>query len=180
MSVTAISPDAGSVLGTTPVEISGTGFLPGATVRVGSVATNVRIVSSTTITATTWYHVAGPVDVVVNNPRGASNRLTGGYTYLEDSTLRLTASPSSVTAGGQLTISWTAPDGRSAMDWIGLFKVGDPNTNFEQNWWDYTNGATSGTTTITAPTQPAQYEFRYLPDDGYIEVTRSTVVTVTP
>jgi hypothetical protein len=65
------------------------------------------------------------------------------------------------------------------LDWIGLFKLGDPSTNYEEYWWEYTNGATSGTKTIIAPSQPGQYEFRYLLDDGYIDVIRSMAVTVT-
>ncbi len=106
--------------------------------------------------------------------------LTGAYTYVHDPALSLTPHATTVTAGGQLTLSWTAPSGRMQSDWIGLFEVGDPNTYYEKDWWDYTKGATSGTVTITAPTRAAQYEFRYLPEDGYIDVVRSVVVTVTP
>jgi hypothetical protein len=180
LSVTAISPNSGPVTGTTPVQVSGTGFQPGGTVTVGeAVATNVMVVSSTTITATTSFHAAGTVDVIVTNPRGASSRLSGGFTYVPDLTFSLTVSPTTVTPGGQLTVSWMAPSGRSQLDWVGLFKVGDPNTDYEYYWWDYTHGATSGTRAIIAPSQPAQYEFRYLLNDGYTDVTRSMVVTVT-
>ncbi len=180
VSVTAIEPAVGPVIGTTRVQISGTGFQLGATVTVGqAVATNVTVVNSTTITATTSLHAAGIVDVVVTNPGGTSSRLSGGYTYLPDLPLSLTASPTTVSARGQLTVSWTAPSGQSSLDWIGLFKVGDPNTNFEEHWWEYTSGATSGTKTIAAPGRPGQYEFRYLLDDWYTDVIRSMVVTVT-
>jgi len=92
----------------------------------------------------------------------------------------LTSNPSVVTAGGQLGVSWVAPSGRSAWDWIGLFKVADPSTSYENGWWQYTNGAVSGTLTLSAPTQPGEYEFRYLVDDGFNEAARSTRVTVTP
>ena len=37
---------------------------------------------------------------------------------------------------------------------------------------------TSGTFTLTAPSQAGQYEFRYLIDDGWSDVARSTMVTV--
>lgn len=73
-------------------------------------------------------------------------------------------------------MSWTAPRGGTA-DWIGLFKVGDQNTQY--GWWTYTEGATSGTATLSAPTQPGQYEFRYLLNDGYDDTVRSSSVTVT-
>ena len=62
-------------------------------------------------------------------------------------------------------------------DWIALFKKGDPNT--ARSWWTgWTDGATSGTFTLSAPSQAGQYEFRYLLDDGFNDVARSSVVTV--
>jgi Galactose oxidase-like, Early set domain/Viral BACON domain len=90
----------------------------------------------------------------------------------------LTASPSTVAPGGPLTVSWTAPSGRPTTDWIGLYRVGDPNTSYLS--WVYTNGATSGSSSFSAPTQGGQYEFRYLPDNGYTDVARSNAVTVNP
>ncbi len=88
----------------------------------------------------------------------------------------LTASPSTTAAGGQLTVSWTAPAGRPSTDWIGLYRVGDSNGNFI--WWQYTGGATQGNLTTTAPNEEGQYEFRYLLEDGYTDVARSNTVTV--
>ena len=178
--VTSISPSSGSVIGGTPVQITGTNFKPGARVSVGEDAQTVVVVSSTTITATTSFHAVGTVDVLVINPVGAYGRLPGAYSYVNDPALSLTARPSKVPAGGQLSVSWTTPSGRIMTDWIGLFEVGDPNMSYEKNWWGYTKGATSGTMTMSAPSRAAQYEFRYLPEDGYIDVIRSAVVTVTP
>ena len=74
-------------------------------------------------------------------------------------------------------MSWTASTGRPK-DWIGLFKQGDSNGNY--GWWTYTDGAGSGTSTLSAPTQAGQYEFRYLINDGYEDVARSGLVTVGP
>jgi hypothetical protein len=67
---------------------------------------------------------------------------------------------------------WVAPGRRSSLDWIGLFRIGTPNASYQEAWWWYTNGA-SGTRLFKAPAQPGEYEFRYLPDDGYIDVARS-------
>ena len=53
-----------------------------------------------------------------------------------------------------------------------------PNTSYDY-WWEYTDGATSGTLTLSAPTAPGQYEFRYLLDDGFVDTVRSSPVTVT-
>ena len=60
-------------------------------------------------------------------------------------------------------------------DWIGLFRVG---TSFEPSWWSYTGGLMSGTVTVSAPSEPDEYEFRYLLDDGFVDTARSTPVTI--
>ena len=88
----------------------------------------------------------------------------------------LTATPATVSAGGNVTVNWTAPSGRPGNDWIGLFKVGAPNT--PSIAWRYVNGAASGSFTVAAPTQSGSYEFRYLLSDGYTDVARSNTVTV--
>ena len=73
-----------------------------------------------------------------------------------------------------MSVSWIAP-GAQPGDWLALFKVGG---GYDDDWWDYTNGATSGTLTLTAPTLPGQYEFGYLFTDSYLDVARSRPVTV--
>lgn len=72
-------------------------------------------------------------------------------------------------------MSWTASKGGST-DWIGLFRV--EAGVCDHGWSEGTNGATSGTLTLTAPTQPGQYEFRYHLNDGCGEAARSSPVTV--
>ena len=85
--VTAISPTSGSTSGGTSVTITGTGFSSGATVSLGgTAATNVTVVSSTSITATTPAHAAGTVDVVVTNTDSQNGTLSSGYTYLSSDT----------------------------------------------------------------------------------------------
>jgi hypothetical protein len=79
--VTSIEPTSGTTAGGTAVTIKGTGFLTGATVKIGSLATAVNVVSATEITATTSATAAGPDEVVVSDANGTS---TGGpsYTYV--------------------------------------------------------------------------------------------------
>jgi hypothetical protein len=99
-------------------------------------------------------------------------------------TFSLTASPSLVTSGGQLTMSWIAPSGQGCNgggDWIAIFRVGDPDITGAANghsdlWYIHLCGATSGTSTLNAPSQPGQYEFRYMVGDT--SVARSNPVTV--
>jgi hypothetical protein len=93
-------------------------------------------------------------------------------------TYTLNATPSTVQAGETITISWTAPSGSSSTDWISLYATGAANSSF--GWWQYTNGATSGSVTVPAPSTAGTYEFRYLLNDGYTSVKQSTIINVTP
>jgi hypothetical protein len=182
--VTAISPTAGPI--GEQVRVAGTGFLSGATLTLDGVAARVTGVNSagTLIVATTPVHAAGTVDVVVTNPGGQLGTLTGGYTFVRFDVFSVTASPSLVTSGAQLTMSWVAPSGRGCSgggDWVAIFRVGDPDitgaTNGHSNlWFEHLCGATSGTSTLSAPPQPGQYEFRYMVGDT--AVARSGAVTV--
>ena len=178
--VALILPSVGPTESSVDVRIVGRGFEPGATVTMDGPVTNVAVASSTLITATAPPHPAGAVDVIVNNPDGRSARLTGGFTYAPVKAWTLTVSPELVAAGGRLTVTWTVTGGQSPLesplDWIGMFSVGAQNTDY--GLWVYTNGATSGTWTLNAPGQPGEYEFRYLPDDGYIDVARSPRVII--
>jgi len=66
LAVTDVSPTTGSIAGGTQITITGVSFQNGATVTVGgTAATNINVVSNTTITATTPGHAAGSADVVV-------------------------------------------------------------------------------------------------------------------
>lgn len=79
--LSAITPNSGTTSGGTGVTLTGTG-LTGATAVTfdGVLATSVNVVNSTTVTAVTPAHAAGPVDVVINTPSGAT--LAHGYTYV--------------------------------------------------------------------------------------------------
>ncbi|MEP6915678.1 MAG: IPT/TIG domain-containing protein [Acidobacteriota bacterium] len=174
LTVSAVSPTAGATNLASQIDVAGTGFLPGAALTLGGLAATVTSVTSTHILARTPIHAAGTVDVVVTNPDGQRAALTGSYTF-EMVAVSLSASPSIVTSGDQLTVSWSAPSGRPDLDWIGLFKIGVPSTSYATGWWDYIHGGASGTLTLSAPAQPGEYEFRYLLDDGFIDVARSPV-----
>jgi hypothetical protein len=86
----------------------------------------------------------------------------------------VTAGTNMVAPGDQLSVSWTATPGYYA-DWISLFNVGQPNSL--PVWVKSTEGATSGTFTLSAPIQAGRYEFRYLLEDEH-DVARSGLVTV--
>ena len=110
----------------------------------------------------------------MTNPGGPGGTLTAAFTYAFHDPFTLTPSTNGVDAGGQMSVSWTGP-GAQPGDWIVVCRVGG---NYDDDWWGDTNGATSGTHTLTAPTRPGQYEFRYLLAGGFIDVARSSPVTV--
>ena len=80
--VGGVSPSSGTVAGGTAVTITGSNFVAGATVSFGGVpATNVSVVTSTSITAITPAHAAGAVTVTVTNTNGQSGSLAGAYAF---------------------------------------------------------------------------------------------------
>ena len=172
--VTAISPSTGSTVRPTPVTISGTGFLAGATVTVDARVERVIVVNSTTITAIVPARPAGAADVVVTNPGGLAGALAAAFIYSLEEPVTVTPGTDAVDAGGQLSVSWTAPGARAG-DWIALFPVGG---SYDDDWWGETDGATSGTLTLIAPTRPGQYQFRYLLGGSFNDLARSSAVTV--
>ena len=80
--VTTVTANTGTTSGGTSISIAGTGFLPNATVSLGgTAATQVTVVSTTTITATTPAHSAGAVAVTVTNYDGLAGTNGTGFTY---------------------------------------------------------------------------------------------------
>ena len=119
--VTSVSPNSGPAAGGTAVTITGTNFASGATVTFGAVAaTNVVVVNSTTITATTPAGSAGPVTVTVT-VNGQSGSLANGFTYVVAPTVTSVSPNNGPAAGGTaVTITGTNFGPRSDGDvWRG-------------------------------------------------------------
>jgi hypothetical protein len=83
-SILSITPRSGSTAGYTPMRITGTGFQSGATITLDGATLQGRFEnrSNARLYLQTPSHPAGTVDVLVTNPDGQTNRLTGGYTYV--------------------------------------------------------------------------------------------------
>ncbi len=84
--------------------------------------------------------------------------------------------PSSAPGGSQIIANWSAPAGRPADDWVGLFRLGTLNSAYISR--QHTNGTTSGSLPFTLPNQPGIYEFRYLLHDGFTSVAVSNPINV--
>ncbi len=107
--VSSVSPNSGSTQGGTNVTVTGTGFLAGAVVEFDGVrATNVSVVSSTSITATTPPHPVGVVNVVVINADAQSGTLANGYTYAQSQTTETVLLQDDFNDNSLNTSKWTA------------------------------------------------------------------------
>ncbi|HEY8767551.1 MAG TPA: malectin domain-containing carbohydrate-binding protein, partial [Dehalococcoidia bacterium] len=113
LTVTAVTPPAGSAIGGNTVTITGTGFVPGATVAFGGAqatngqatvnSTSLTVNSPTSITAVVPAHLIShvhPVDVTVVNTAGGSFDLANGYRYLYPVPGISSLSPSVAASGG--------------------------------------------------------------------------------
>ena len=140
-------------------------------------------------TAYVWYQYTTSATINLTAPSQPGSYqfrylLNNGYTSaavsatvtVAGSAYSVTAGATTVAAGAALSVSWAAPSVHSAVDWVGLYRVNDPNTVY--GWWQYTGAATSGNFNLTAPTQAGQYEFRYMLNNGYTDAARSAIVTV--
>lgn len=108
--IVSISPTAGAISGGTSVIITGTGFLPGATVRFGSTnSPSVTVNSSTRITTVTPSSPsAQTVSVRVSNTDGRNDTLSNAFTYTSGPTISAVSPNVGSTSGGSLvTITGT-------------------------------------------------------------------------
>ncbi|MBI4570173.1 MAG: IPT/TIG domain-containing protein, partial [Planctomycetes bacterium] len=80
--VTSVSPNIGPTSGGTQVDVVGTNFKTGATVKFSTVLATIVTVTATKITVTVPSSSAGAVAVTVTNPDGTSATLASGYRYL--------------------------------------------------------------------------------------------------
>jgi tripartite motif-containing protein 71 len=99
--VTSIEPSTGPAAGGTQVKIKGSGFLAGSTVKIGSSATSVEVVSETEIKAKTAATAAGPEEVSVSDVNGTSS-LGPTYTYLPPAPVYSTTFTAPTTIEGSL------------------------------------------------------------------------------
>ena len=91
--VTSISPTSATHGGGTPVTITGTGFVAGATVRFGATAaTSASVANSTTITATAPAGIVNAlVSISVTNADSQSGTLASVFRFVDTGTVTVTA-----------------------------------------------------------------------------------------
>ncbi len=81
--IVGITPNSGSTLGADTIQIIGSGFQSGVTVRFGTVvATKVTMVDSTKLTVVTPPGKAGTIAVTVANPDLSTHTVGGGFLFI--------------------------------------------------------------------------------------------------
>ncbi len=180
--VTSIAPTSGTTAGSTAVVIKGSGFVVGATVKIGSAASEVNVVSEEEITAVTAPTAAGSDEVIVEDINGTS---TSGplYTYVAPP---CSAAPAIETQPANQTV--TAPDEASFTVTEGAIPAGcsaatiqwQVSTN-QGGTWSNVSGATPPTLSIE-PTSTSESENEYraeLSNANVASPTDSTAATLT-
>ena len=134
LKVSSVVPNTGSPSLATPITIVGTGFQSGAKLTLDGAPTDVKFVSSLSLIATAPAHAEGPIDIVVTNPTGESNKLVAGFSYVAPPpplTGLVLAGNLALTAVGQtsqLTATATFADGSTK------------DVSKESQWFAYLSG----------------------------------------
>ena len=103
--IASVAPDQGTIVGGTPITISGAYFTGATSVTIGGeLATNLVVVSSTTITAVTPAHAAGSVSITITTPSRTST-FQKAFSYASSSILSVFPNTGVVGGGALITIS---------------------------------------------------------------------------
>ena len=104
--VTSVAPAEGLLAGGTPILLTGSGFVVGATVTIGGQpARNVVVTSGTQISAITPAGSPGPATILVTNPGGLITGLANGFTFSATAVTPPTPPPSTGTGIAVTSVS---------------------------------------------------------------------------
>jgi hypothetical protein len=135
--INAVSPALSAANGGTEITITGSAFAPGAAVLIDdAAATNVVVVDSSTIRATTPAHATGTANATVVNPGGDSGTLYNALTVVNGTAPLADAGPD------QFVDATSAAGAVVALNASGSF---DPNGDPLTYQWSDENGVTLAT-----------------------------------
>ena len=178
--VTSVSPSSGPESGGTPVTITGTGFVAGATVKIGGVTcTGPTVVDANTITCTTGLATtAGASTVTVTNYDTQLGSLSSGFTYVPPPTVTSVSPSSGFVAGGTtVTITGSGFLAGATVDFDGS-PCGPPVTvNSSSSITCVTSGHAAGDVDVTVTNTDLQSGTA---TDAFTYVPPPTVSSVSP
>jgi 6-phosphogluconolactonase (cycloisomerase 2 family) len=96
----------------------------------------------------------------------------------------LSASPSSVAAGGTVTVAFSGVALPTAQDWVGLYPVGAPNGAYVSWFWTSSctqalggSGVSAGSCPLVMPATGGQYQLRLFANNTFTVLATSNTVT---
>jgi len=108
-----------------------------------------------------------------NNTDNNSGGNNNGNTNQNSDSYSLSVADRTIDPGESISVTWTVDQSDNIKrDWIGVYKTGASNRNYEQ--WKYLKG-NQLTFKIN---EPGTYEVRYFKDSGYTKVATSDTITV--
>ncbi len=131
---------------------------------------------------------AGVYELRLNRNNGAVRVATSAQITVSGTTTgaaSVSASSSTVTAGGTLNVSWSGVTSPTTTDWIGIFPIGAADYGYLS--YIYTSSGTpsagatassAGTASMSFPTTPGVYELRLNRNNGAVRVATSAQITV--
>lgn len=143
ITIDTVSPSSGPSSGGTGVMLTGSGFTGATNLTFGgTAATNLNVVSSTSVTAVTPAHATGAVDVVITTPGGSATK-TNGFTYATTAVGQSAYGGTIACLNGSLNnlIAATA-DNSTGIQWSGSASITNATST--------TDGATNTATIVTA------------------------------
>jgi subtilisin family serine protease len=164
-------------MGAATLSLTGTGFngLSVATwngVPLATTAANTRALQAT-VPAALITGASGQVAVTNPSPGGGAS---AAIVVPVDPPAVLTVNTTAVPPSTPVTMTLNGGFG-GASDWLALAQVGSSDRSFVT--YTYVGaGVTTRTWTVTMPSTPGQYEFRYFPDNGYTRAGTSPTVTL--
>jgi hypothetical protein len=127
----------------------------------------------------------GTYDFVLMADNGNTVLATSGAVTVTGTQATLSATPSSVGPGGQVTISWSGVAAPSGADWIGLYASGAADGSYQAFVYDATCttnsgsvGKSSGSCTFTMPNTGGSYQLRLFSNNSYTRLATSNTITV--
>ena len=179
--LTSLSPTSAPVGGASfTLTVNGSGFVSTSVVRWNGADRTTTFVSSNQLRATipaSDRATVGTAQVTVFSPAPGGG-LSSPLPFTITTAPMLTVSATSVPPGSSVTVTLTNGNG-GAQDWLALATTSAPSSLTIQ--WIYVGpGVTTRTWTVTMPTSPGTYEFRYFLNNGYTRGATSPPVTVTP
>jgi subtilisin len=177
--ITSLSPVAAQAGGPAfTLTVNGTGFVPSSAVHWNGSPRATTFVSATRLTAAIDAPDiaaigATPVTVVTPAPGGGTS---SAATFNATGPVALTVSETSAPPGGSVTATLTNGSG-GLSDWMSFALTTAPDNSYVT--YTYVgNGVTNRTWTVTVPSTPGNYEFRYYRNGGYTRAATSPTVVV--